>query len=380
MRRFLCILLILLLPYAALGEGISLSFTAEGSNLWPDGTADALRTLLCGMTLTVSDTGEDTVCLLARDGQTWLSLASGTPRVTLERMLTLSADLGTLLSDYEREEHRSIEMGEVMTSTQQLTYALTREEWQEKQPEAIALIAAVFPEFDLSDFEITGEKATFKRYFARDGQEIGAYFYAAQAQVAPDDIREIRLEWGCRAEKGLYLAFRCPGQGKGEERNLKISFSARISKQTSWSCEIRRVSGDAQHIFSAEGRYTDDFTDGKSSASYQRKNGKQSVKYTLDLKPDGSQTSAYTVKRSGKLLLSGTFSWAEASLPDVFEAQSDPSVLAHLLVQTLVNEDPENAQALLQALCASEYLSGDTTQLRVTEQPAEAADKEESGQ
>ena len=380
MRRFLCILLILLLPCAALGEGVSLFFTAEDSDLWPSGAADALRTLLCGMTLTVADTGEDTVCLLSRDGQTWLSLASDAPRVSFDRMLTLSANLGALLSDYEREEHRSIEMGEVLTSTQQLTYALTREEWQGKLPEAIALISAVFPGFDLSDFEITGEKATFKRYFARDGQEIGAYFYAEQAQVAPDDIREIRLEWGCRAEKGLYLAFRCPSQDKGEERNLKISFSARIFKQTVWSCEVRRIAGDTQHIFSAEGRYTDDFTDGKSSASYQRKYGKQSVKYTLDLKPDGSRTSAYTIKRSGKLLLSGTLSWEEASLPNGFKEQSDPSVLAHLLVQTLVNEDPENAQALLQALCTSEYLSGDTTQLRVTAQPAEAADEEESRQ
>ena len=107
MKRFLCILLVLLLPCAALGEGVFLSFTAEDSDLWPSGAADALRTLLCGMTLTVADTGEDTVCLLSRDGQTWLSLASDAPRVSLERMLTLSADLGALLSDYEREKHQT---------------------------------------------------------------------------------------------------------------------------------------------------------------------------------------------------------------------------------------------------------------------------------
>ena len=58
MKRLLCIVLILLLlPGMALGEGVALSFTAQDSKLWPQGAAEALNTLLDGMTLTVDDTG-----------------------------------------------------------------------------------------------------------------------------------------------------------------------------------------------------------------------------------------------------------------------------------------------------------------------------------
>ena len=146
MKRLLCIVLILLLlPGMALGEGVALSFTAQDSKLWPQGAAEALNILLDGMTLTVDDTGADMRCQLARGDQIWLSLSSGAPRATLERMLSLSQALGALLADFEREEHRSIEMGDVLTSPLQLTYALTREEWQEKWPDALALIADVFP-------------------------------------------------------------------------------------------------------------------------------------------------------------------------------------------------------------------------------------------
>ena len=203
-------------------------------------STEALNTLLDGMTLTVDDTGADMRCQLARGNQAWLSLSSSAPRITLERMLSLSQSLGALLADFEREEHRSIEMGDVLTSPLQLTYALTREEWQEKWPDVLALIADVFPAYDLSGFDITSDKATFKRYFARDGQEIGAYFYAGSARVAPEDIREIRLEWGCRADKALYLAFRSPSQGKGETRNFRIAFSAGIRSYLSM-VKMRRL-------------------------------------------------------------------------------------------------------------------------------------------
>ena len=316
-------------------------------------------------------------CQLARGNQAWLSLSSGAPRITLELMLSLSQSLGTLLADFEREEHRSIEMGDVLTSPLQLTYALTREEWQEKWPDVLALIADVFPAYDLSGFDITSDKATFKRYFARDGQEIGAYFYAGSARVAPEDIREIRLEWGCRADKALYLAFRSPSQGKGETRNFRIAFSARIAKQTVWSCEVRRVAGDYERIFAADGRYTSSFLDGKSTASYQRKQGKRSLKYTLTLQPNGEQTAAYALNRGGKLLLSGTVQWTAAALPAELPVQTDTAALARLFMQTLMAEDPANAQALLQALCWTDYLNGDITQLRVSPEPTRAADKED---
>ena len=324
--------------------------------------------------LTVDDTGADMRCQLARGDQAWLSLSSGAPRITLELMLSLSQSLGTLLADFEREEHRSIEMGD---SPLQLTYALTREEWQEKWPDVLALIADVFPAYDLSGFDITSDKATFKRYFARDGQEIGAYFYAGSARVAPEDIREIRLEWGCRADKALYLAFRSPSQGKGETRNFRIAFSARIAKQTVWSCEVRRVAGDYERIFAADGRYTSSFLDGKSTASYQRKQGKRSLKYTLTLQPNGEQAAAYALNRGGKLLLSGTVQWTAAALPAELPVQTDTAALARLFMQTLMAEDPANAQALLQALCWTDYLNGDITQLRVSPEPTRAADKED---
>ena len=378
MKRLICILLSLLLPCAALGEGISLTFTAQESKLWPQGATEALDTLLRGMTLTVADTGSDAVCRLAREDQTWLYLDSGAPRVTLARMLSLSQALGTLLADFEREEHRSIEMGDVLTSPLQLTYALTREEWQERRADVLALITDVFPGYDLSGFEITGDKATFKRYFTRDGEEIGAYFYAGNAQIAPGDIREIRLEWGCRPGKALYLAFRSPSQGKGEARNFRIAFSARIAKQTVWSCEVRRVAGEHEQIFSASGRFTADFLDGKSTASYQRKQDGRSLKYTLTLNPAGSQAAAYTLNRGSALLLSGTVQWAAAPVPEAQTAQADAAALARLFTQTLMNEDPANVQALLQALCWTDYLNGDITQLRVSPEPTRAADKEDS--
>ena len=51
MKRLLCIVLILLLlPGMALGEGVAFSFTAQDSKLWPQGAAEALNTLLDGMT------------------------------------------------------------------------------------------------------------------------------------------------------------------------------------------------------------------------------------------------------------------------------------------------------------------------------------------
>ena len=46
-------------------------------------------------------------------------------------------------------------------------------------------------------------------------------------------------------------------------------------------------------------------------------------------------------------------------------------------MQTLMAEDPANAQALLQALCWTDYLNGDITQLRVSPEPTRAADKED---
>ena len=105
MKRLLCIVLILLLlPGMALGEGVALSFTAQDSKLWPQGAAEALNTLLDGMTLTVDDTGADMRCQLARGNQAWLSLSSSAPRITLERMLSLSQSLGTLLADFERAD------------------------------------------------------------------------------------------------------------------------------------------------------------------------------------------------------------------------------------------------------------------------------------
>ena len=49
MKRLLCIVLILLLlPGMALGEGVALSFTAQDSKLWPQGAAEALNILLDG--------------------------------------------------------------------------------------------------------------------------------------------------------------------------------------------------------------------------------------------------------------------------------------------------------------------------------------------
>ena len=42
-----------------------------------------------------------------------------------------------------------------------------------------------------------------------------------------------------------------------------------------------------------------------------------------------------------------------------------------------MQEDPANAQALLQALCWTDYLNGDITQLRVSPDALRAADKEE---
>ena len=140
---------------------------------------------------------------------------------------------------------------------------------------------------------------------------------------------------------------------------------------------MRRVAGDYERIFAADGRYTSSFLDGKSTASYQRKQGKRSLKYTLTLQPNGEQAAAYALKRGGKLLLSGTVQWTAAALPAELPVQPDTAALARLFTQTLMAEDPANAQALLQALCWTDYLNGDITQLRVSPEPTRAADKED---
>ena len=95
------------------------------------------------------------------------------------------------------------------------------------------------------------------------------------------------------------------------------------------------------------------------------------------MQPNGEQTAAYALNRGGKLLLSGTVQWTAAALPAGLPVQTDTAALARLFTQTLMAEDPANAQALLQALCWTDYLNGDITQLRVSPEPTRAADKED---
>ena len=261
-----------------------------------------------------------------------------------------------------------------------MSYALSAEAWQAIWPEVCAVLGE-----ELAAYTIES-KGTFRRYFASDGSEIGAYFYAEKVRFAADDVRTVRLEYGCSAEKGLYLAFRCPNAA--ETRNLRITVtimrSVREGKVThTISCDVRRKADSAQDTVLVEGSVKEEKgrLSGKTTLNYTRKRGSESVKHTLALKADLAASPVegiveFGYDRAGKTVLDGEMMLGVLpetemmQMPAVNASQKQLTpALSLSLLETLENIRQEDVFELLYYLDRPSYLEGEETALRIEDDP-----------
>ena len=261
-RRVLALLLMsILCVSAALGEGVQVSFSAQESDYLSAGALRALNQVLADITLVLTQEndgagialldGENEIlrmqsqagrALLTADGCTAEQpLAYIREQGVYGAVLQAGQTVGQLLSGWETTGKATAELGNAGNPKTQAVYVLTGEEWATVWTDVCAVLLPVLQntvqnptwleraEAFLRGLTIEG-KGTLRRYFAADGTEMGAYFYAAQVRFAENDVREVRLEYGYTQEKGFYLTFRCPN--KKETRNLRISVKGKVSTRS----------------------------------------------------------------------------------------------------------------------------------------------------
>lgn len=356
--RYLALLLSLIL---SLDLGCArLTFTAEKSDVLSAEALTALSTLLDETELTASPAGYDVTAggellLWARlnggegavvCGDAALPLAGETAQTG--GMRDAQRELGELLKKWEESSAKTADLKEAGTARRQLVYTLSAAEWTRIWPRVTETLRAYVPAAaELEKIELLS-KGIFKRYFDKEGQEIGAYFYAEKARMG-EETRELRLEYGWQPDKGLYLVFRCPDP-KGKN-NLRIALHAKYNG-TGWT-----LNGEMRHLMDADADvYTlSGKTNGKITLGLSRKRDGRAVPYEIVLQP-GEKSAAYTYFRSKRLVLSGAVRWQKAELPertlpeamDTEEAFS--AALAARLLPLMTSASPEGWQQLLHYL------------------------------
>lgn len=282
--------------------------------------------------------------------------------------------LGVLLQSWEKEQTREIDLNEAGVCRRQLVYALTGEEWLSVWDGVLPLLCSLSPAAEaLGALEIHG-KGTFKRYFDRSGQEIGAYFYAEQCRLDGSTC-EVRLEYALQPEKGFYLAFRCPNPA--QTVNFRVALHGKYNGGAyRITGDIRRIDENSSDVLTLSGN-------SKSlTAELSRKTDDGAIQYALTLEEAGEHSLAYAYRREGLLMLSGGVTWTqeEAALPVPAAPNGDTNAVAAALslrmARILRNMDPAGVQELLHCIGAAQYLRDSAASLSIQYDPAYAVTKE----
>lgn len=396
-KRIVALLMILLFTGSAMAAGLDVQLTVSSSDILSKGALRALNAWLADARLTLESGENAQRVTLYQAGDMLLEVASnretnvlssgawttGLDTNTLsfeewpETALRLAGELGELLKDYEKSAAATAELGNVVKAKTQLSYALSAEEWAALWPQVCEILGPQFENITLES------KGTFRRYFAADGSEIGAYFYAEKARIAEDDVREVRLEYGYQAEKGLYLAFRCPN--KSETRNVRISLSAKRTERTGYigysvSGDVRRKHDGNQDtiVIEASLKHQAGALSGKATVNYTKKRDDTTEKFALTVKPaltqaGGTATFEMTIgdltALAGEISLAGAEN-AEISLPavnaEILQVQSAAAVKLLMYLQQL--EDSDRLE-LLYYLNRPSYLTGGEADIYLTYDP-----------
>ncbi len=392
LKRIMALLLGLLLIGSA-QAAVDVRVTVSESDVLSQGALRALNAWLNKAHLTLQQTEELQQITLYQADEKLLEASSDDERavlgsgawtteienepVTLEALpqkaLSCAQALGELLKAYEKSANATAELGNVVKAKTQLSYVLSQEEWAQVWPRVCEIIGA--PAADMT----IESKGTFRRYFAADGSEIGAYFYAEKVRIAEDDVREVRLEYGCQAEKGVYLAFRCPN--KNETRNVRISLTAKRTERTdrtsySVSCDVRRWHDGEQDIVLGEASFKEqeNVLSGKATVNYTMKREDGTKKYALTLKPEGN-TTAFEFSVGGVQALAGEITLSDAedaaiTLPQVNAqpAQVQKEVTLQLLSYLQAMDDGDRME-LIYYLNRPAYLTGDEADVYLAYDP-----------
>jgi len=387
-------------------------FEAQESDYLSDGALRALNAVLSDLALVLTQEDGQAVVLLTDDETEILRMQTAKEQALLSAGGYTAAQpfsyiewqaapayaqqamqaLGGLLAGWETTGASSADLGDAGKPKTQAVYALSGEEWANVWTDVCGVLTPALAQVIQSEalyaqacrllegVTIAG-KGTLRRYFAQDGAEMGAYFYAAQANVGENDTREVRLEYGVTPDKGFYLAFRCPN--KKETRNLRLSIKGKASERNgrttyTFTYDVRRTYDGEGDTYVAEGtlRKENDLLTGEMSLSMTKKRAEGTVKSGLAIEPaislawgqpTGTMTVVYT--QGGQMLMTGTLAlegaaqkMAAANTVNA-DMQQIQTVLSRSLLMLLQKAEASDRQELLHYLAGERYLEGETTQL-----------------
>lgn len=405
LKRIVALLVLLMMTGSAMAAGLDVRITAGSSDVLSQGALRALNTWLedAHLTILAADgkqqitlyQAEEKLLEATADGEA-STLTSGAWTAEIEndavmleeipaRARETAQKLGELLKDYEKSANATAELGNVVKAKAQLSYALAAEEWAQLWPQVCEIIGPQFADAKLES------KGTLRRYFAADGSEIGAYFYAEKVRIAEDDVREVRLEYGYQADKGLYLAFRCPN--KNETRNVRISLSLKRTERTdrvsyTVSCDVRRWHDGEQDtvLLDASLKAQENVFSGKATLNYTQKRDGATKKYALTIKPELTNAGgsvAFDLAAGDLKMLTGEMTLdrtedTEITLPAVNGEVSQVHRAAALQMLSYLQKIADSDRMeLIYYLNRSAYLTGDEAdvylmydpEFTVTEEP-----------
>lgn len=391
-KRIILLLLCLLLTCSA-QAAVNVKMTVSGSDILSDGALRALNAWLEDTCLVLQTAdGMQQITLYQAEGKLLEATADGeasaltsgewtanveNDAVMLEELPARAREtaqkLGKLLKDYEKSANATAELGNVVKAKTQLSYALTAKEWAAIWSDVCEIIGTQFMDITLES------KGTLRRYFASDGSEIGAYFYAEKVRIAEDDAREVRLEYAYQAEKGLYLAFRCPN--KSETRNLRISLTAKRTERTdrisySVSCDVRRkCDGDQDTaLIEASLKEQENVLSGKATVNYSMKRGDKTQKYALTVKPAGNIV-AFEMTANSLKALAGEITFGSAEDTSIIRPEANAEIAqvyretALRMLSYLQETDEHDRLELIYYLNRPAYLTGDEADIYLTYDP-----------
>lgn len=391
-KRIILLLCCLLLTCSA-QAAVDVRMTVSGSDILSDGALRALNKWLSDAHLMLHTQGDFQQVTLFQADEKLLEAASDTETAVLtsgawtaeiendpviwealpEKAVSCAQALGELLKGYEKSASATAGLGNVVKAKTQLSYALAAEEWAQLWPQVCEIIG---PQFAKAKLE---SKGTFRRYFASDGSEIGAYFYAEKVRIAENDVREVRLEYGYQAEKGLYLAFRCPN--KNETRNLRISCTAKRTERTdrtsyTVSCDVRkRHDGDQDTVLvEASLKEQENVLSGKATVNYTMKRDDKTQKYALTVKPEGN-TVSFEMTVNNLEALAGEITLGSAADAAIILPEANAEIAqvyreaALQLLSHLQETDENDRMELIYYLNRSAYLTGDEADVYMAYDP-----------
>lgn len=357
MIRILAVLLSLL--FALPEGGACLRLSVQKSDVLAAETAEAMDGILDRTLLALSPDGFDLtvdgepLLWARRDGGSAVLVCGGRaaeiPVWTAGGdALAAGAALGKVLADRETEKALQTDLQEAGNARSQAVYVLSAGEWAAVWDQVCAVLPDGIPR------DVTfADKGTFRRYFDRDGREMGGYFYTS-ALEAGGVMREVRLEYGITPDKGFYLAFRCPDSA--EKTNVRVSLHGRKSSK-GWTLngECRETDGGDSRVLSLSGKTWEKLT----LKETRKENGRTSSR-SLVLAPGEDGRTDWKYSEADAQVLSGTAILQGGQLPSrplpegIGDTQELYDQLALRLLGILRSSAPDRWQQILH------FLSSDT--------------------